>query len=113
MPFRAKRVSFSSIFLGLSSASRESAGGELLCGLHQASAWIWPVPVGGSAYAETILPDAELEQGVSLLLWAIGWSGAFQAQFIHSSGGEHYLIDLNLRMYGTFPQPSLVWNSSL
>ena len=71
------------------------------------------MPMGGSAYAETIPPDAELEQGVSLLLWAIGWSGAFQAQLIHSSGGEHYLIDLNLRMYGSFPQPSLVWNSSL
>jgi hypothetical protein len=45
--------------------------------------------VGRSAYAETIPPDAELEQGVRLLLWAIGWSGAFQAQFIHSPGGEH------------------------
>jgi hypothetical protein len=63
---------------------------------------------------ETIPPDAELEQGVGLLLWAIGWSGAFQVQFIHSLGDEHYLIDLKLRLYGSFPQPpSLVWNSSL
>ncbi len=75
--------------------------GELVCALHQASVRIWPVPVGGSAYAETIAPNAELEQGVGRLLRRIGWSGLFHVQFIRDSRGEHFLIDLNLRIYGS------------
>ena len=75
--------------------------GELICALHQASIRIWPVPCGVSAYAQTVPPNAKLEQGVGRLLKAIGWSGLFQAQFIRSSRGEHYLIDLNPRVYGS------------
>jgi len=75
--------------------------GELVCALHQASIRIWPVPVGGSAYAETIAPDAKLEQGVGRLLRSIGWSGLFHVQFIRNSRGEHFLIDINPRIYGT------------
>jgi predicted ATP-grasp superfamily ATP-dependent carboligase len=75
--------------------------GELVCALHQASVRIWPVPVGGSAYAETIAPDAKLEQGVGRLLRSIGWSGLFHVQFIRNSRGEHFLIDLNPRIYGS------------
>ena len=78
-----------------------SWGGELVCALHQASVRIWPMPVGGSAYAETIAPNAELEQGVGRLLRRIGWSGLFQVQFIRDSRGDHFLIDLNPRIYGT------------
>jgi len=59
------------------------------------------VPVGGSAYAETIAPNAELEQGVGRLLRRIGWSGLFHVQFIRDSRGEHLLIDLNPRIYGS------------
>jgi predicted ATP-grasp superfamily ATP-dependent carboligase len=78
-----------------------SWGGELHCALHQAAVRIWPPVCGGSAYAETIPPDAKLEQGVARLLRAISWSGLFQAQFVRSQDGEHYLIDLNPRIYGT------------
>jgi predicted ATP-grasp superfamily ATP-dependent carboligase len=85
----------------LISISGVSWEGELVCALHQASVRIWPVPVGGSAYAETIPPNVKLEQGVSRLLEMLGWSGLFQIQFIRSSRGEHFLIDFNPRIYGT------------
>jgi predicted ATP-grasp superfamily ATP-dependent carboligase len=75
--------------------------GELVCALHQVSTRIWPRRCGGSAYAETIPPDGELERGVGRLLHLIGWSGLFQAQFIRDTRGEHYLIDLNPRVYGS------------
>jgi predicted ATP-grasp superfamily ATP-dependent carboligase len=75
--------------------------GELVCALHQISTRVWPMPCGGSAYAETIPPDDELERGVGRLLRSIGWSGLFQAQFIRDKRGEHYLIDLNARVYGS------------
>jgi predicted ATP-grasp superfamily ATP-dependent carboligase len=85
----------------LVSVSGVSWEGEIVCALHQASIRIWPVVAGVSAYAETIPRNVELEQGVGYLLQAIGWSGLFQAQFIRSPHGEHYLIDLNLRVYGS------------
>lgn len=75
--------------------------GELVCALHQAATRTWPMPVGVSSYAETIPPNAELEQGVGRLLQALGWSGIFQAQFIRCPEDEHYLIDLNPRIYGS------------
>ena len=75
--------------------------GELVCALHQISTRIWPLPCGGSAYAETIPPDDELERGLGRLLQMIGWSGLFQAQFVRDAHGEHYLIDLNPRVYGS------------
>ncbi len=75
--------------------------GELVCALHQISPRIWPASVGGSTYAETIPPDAELEQAVGRLLRSIGWSGLYQTQFIRDIHGEYYLIDLNPRIYGS------------
>lgn len=75
--------------------------GELVCAMHQASARIWPMPVGVSSFAETIPPDEDLEERVGYLIRAISWSGIFQAQFIRSSSGEHYLIDFNPRVYGS------------
>ncbi len=75
--------------------------GELACAMHQVSVRIWPMPVGGSSFAETIPPDKALEERVGRLLQAIGWSGIFQVQFIRSSSGEHYLIDFNPRVYGS------------
>ena len=85
----------------LCSVSGVSWEGELICALHQRSPRIWPVPTGESAWAQTIRPDTKLEQGVGRLLQAIGWSGIFQVQFIHSSCGEHYAIDFNPRIYGS------------
>ena len=75
--------------------------GDLVCALHQASIRIWPLRAGVSSYAETIPPNAELEEAVGRLLQAIGWSGLFQAQFIRNPSGEYYLIDLNPRVYGS------------
>ncbi len=85
----------------LRSVTGVSWEGELVCVLHQRSPRIWPVSTGESAYAETVPPNAELEQGVGRMLRALDWSGLFQAQFIQSSRGEHYLIDLNPRIYGS------------
>jgi predicted ATP-grasp superfamily ATP-dependent carboligase len=85
----------------LVSISGVSWDGELVCALHQISTRIWPVLCGGSAYAETIPPDEELQRGVGRLLHSIGWSGLFQAQFIRDARGEHHLIDLNPRVYGS------------
>ena len=85
----------------LTSISGVSWEGKLVCAIHQLSSRIWPVPAGVSSYAKTIPPNAELELGVGRLLQAIGWSGLFQAQFIRSLHGEHYLIDLNPRIYGS------------
>ena len=86
------------VLVGVAGVSWE---GELVCIMHQASVRIWPIPVGGSAYAGTIPPNAELEQGVGRLLRSIGWSGIFQVQFIRDSRGDHFLIDLNPRIYGS------------
>ena len=89
----------------LCSVSGVSWEGELVCAQHQSSTRIWPVRVGISAYAETIAPDAELEQGVGRLLQALDWSGLFQAQFIRRPSGERYLIDLNPRIYLSLALP--------
>jgi predicted ATP-grasp superfamily ATP-dependent carboligase len=59
------------------------------------------VRIGGSAYAETIPPDDELERGVGRFLQLVDWSGLFQVQFIQDERGEHYLIDFNPRVYGS------------
>lgn len=85
----------------LTSVSGVSWEGKLVCAQHQVSIRIWPMPAGVSSYAETIAPNMELERGVDRLLQAIGWSGIFQAQFIRNPRGEHYLIDLNPRIYGS------------
>jgi carbamoylphosphate synthase large subunit len=75
--------------------------GELICALHMVSIRRWPVLVGGSSYAKTTPRNTELEQGVGSLLRALGWSGLFQAQFMHGPDGEYYLLDLNPRIYGS------------
>lgn len=85
----------------LASVTGVSWEGELVCAAHQLSPRIWPMPVGVSSYAETIPPNVELELGVGRLLRTFGWSGPFQAQFIRGARGEHYLIDLNPRIYGS------------
>lgn len=85
----------------LVSVSGVSWKGELVCAQHQFSVRIWPVLAGVSSYAQTIPPNPELKQSVGRLLRVIGWSGLFQAQFICDPHGEHYLIDINPRIYGS------------
>ena len=75
--------------------------GRVVCALHQTAIRTWPAHCGGSAYAMTVRPNVQLERGVSRLLQAIGWSGIFQVQFIRDLSGDHYLIDLNPRVYGS------------
>jgi predicted ATP-grasp superfamily ATP-dependent carboligase len=75
--------------------------GELVGALHQASIRTWPRLCGGSSYAVTIQPNAELELGVGRLLKEIGWSGIFHVQFVRDRRDKHYLIDLNPRIYGS------------
>ena len=85
----------------LYSISGISWEGELVCTLHQVSVRRWPVLVGGSAYARTVGRHTGLERGVRSLVGALGWSGPFQAQFMQDSDGEHHLLDLNPRIYGS------------
>jgi predicted ATP-grasp superfamily ATP-dependent carboligase len=72
--------------------------GRLVCAMHQCAERTYPL-LGPSAYAATIPPDEELEQGVARLLELLGFSGIFQAQFIASD--VNYFIDFNPRMYGS------------
>lgn len=74
--------------------------GAIVCAAHQKAVRIWPPECGISSYARTVPRDAVLESGVSRLVEAIGWSGIFQAQFLHTRGGA-LLIDFNPRFYGS------------
>lgn len=74
--------------------------GTVVSAVHQVTERIWPTDIGISAYARTVPRDQELEAGVARLVSALGWSGIFQAQFIHTERGS-FLIDLNPRIYGS------------
>lgn len=74
--------------------------GEVVATSHQVATRVFPPGAGISASAETVRRDPDLDAGVARLMAAIGWSGIFQAQFIRSAAGN-YLIDLNLRIYGS------------
>jgi predicted ATP-grasp superfamily ATP-dependent carboligase len=83
------------------SVSGVSWEGEPVCTLHHISERIHPATSGVTAYAKTIPPNPELDRGVSHLLRAIRWSGPFEMEFRRSLSGEHFLIDLNPRIYGS------------
>lgn len=74
--------------------------GDVVCMSHQIAERIWPPGFGISAYAVTVPPDKEREDGVRRLIKAVGWSGIFQVQFLldHETA---YVIDLNPRFYGS------------
>jgi predicted ATP-grasp superfamily ATP-dependent carboligase len=74
--------------------------GKIVCAVHQLAERTWPANVGVSSYARTVTQDPELEAAVARLVAALGWSGIFQAQFIHADDGT-YLIDFNPRIYGS------------
>lgn len=75
--------------------------GRLMGAVHQISSRIWPPDVGYSSYAETVAADADVESLIASLLEQIGWSGLFQAQFLHAADGRRFLIDFNPRAYGS------------
>ena len=70
--------------------------GRLVASAHQRYLRTWPSDCGGACAAETTEPDLELEERIVELL--AGFNGVFQAQF----AGD-YLLDLNLRVYGSLP----------
>jgi predicted ATP-grasp superfamily ATP-dependent carboligase len=74
--------------------------GHVLCTLHQVAHRTFPRDCGVSAFAETVVRDEQLDEGVRRLLRASGLSGIWEAQFIAGSDGT-YLIDLNPRPYGS------------
>jgi predicted ATP-grasp superfamily ATP-dependent carboligase len=74
--------------------------GKIVCAVHQRSKRTWPEELGISAYAVTTPPNVALEDELGRLVKLLGWSGIFQAQFIHSEECS-YLIDLNPRVYGS------------
>lgn len=74
--------------------------GRLVCAVHQAAHRISPPHCGLSAFAETVAPDAQLEQAIGRLVAGLEWSGLFQAQFIRDRETAT-LIDFNPRMYGS------------
>lgn len=84
----------------LGAISGVAAEGSMLCAVHQRAERIWPFDGGISAYAQTVNRDRALEDGIAGLIGRLGWSGIFQAQFIHTPDGA-YLIDLNPRIYGS------------
>jgi predicted ATP-grasp superfamily ATP-dependent carboligase len=74
--------------------------GEIIAAVHQVAKRIWPVDAGISAYAQTVTRNHRLEEAIGALVEKVGWSGIFQAQFIHAAEGP-YLIDFNPRIYGS------------
>jgi len=70
--------------------------GRLVAAVHERWLRIWPRHCGLASAAETVPPDAELEQRLLALL--TGYEGIFCAQFVGP-----YLIDLNLRIHSSHP----------
>lgn len=84
----------------LGAISGVARGGEIVGAVHQRAERIWPLNAGISAYAKTVTRDPGLEAAVGALIEKVGWSGIFQAQFIHADDGPQ-LIDFNPRIYGS------------
>lgn len=70
--------------------------GRLVEVMHMRYQRIWPLPCGTVAAAETVAPDAELEERLARLL--DGYDGVFHADF-----AGPYLLDLNPRIHATLP----------
>jgi predicted ATP-grasp superfamily ATP-dependent carboligase len=61
----------------------------------------WPVEAGNAAFAETIVPPAQLLHAIPELLALIGWEGIFELELIWTVDGRFVPIDLNPRPYGS------------
>jgi ATP-grasp domain-containing protein len=70
--------------------------GTLAAAVHQRYLRLWPPEAGMSSAAETVEPDIPCEEALVRLL--ADYEGVFQAQF-----AGPYLLDLNPRVYGSFP----------
>jgi hypothetical protein len=81
---------------GLSASSGIVWKGRLLAAVHQRYLRTWPPDCGGACAALTVAPDRGREARLLALL--AGYDGIFMAQF-----AGPYLLDLNLRVYGSMP----------
>jgi ATP-grasp domain-containing protein len=70
--------------------------GRLVAAVHQRYHRTWPPDCGGASAAVSVEPDPAVEESVMRLLAT--HDGIFMAQFLGP-----YLIDLNLRVYGSLP----------
>jgi predicted ATP-grasp superfamily ATP-dependent carboligase len=70
--------------------------GEMVAAVNQRYLRTWPPDCGGGSAAETVSPDRDLEERLTRLLQS--YEGIFMVQL-----AGPYLIDLNLRVYGSLP----------
>jgi biotin carboxylase len=75
--------------------------GRLRGRVQQRTFGLWPTPSGVSSRAETVPVDESLAERATGLLADLGWSGLVELQFLTTSNGVPYLIDLNGRFYGS------------
>ena len=76
--------------------------GRLALRFQQRARRTWPVRAGGSSLAVSVAVDEQLAERARTMLVDAGYWGFAQVQFI-DRGGEHVLIDVNPRFYGTLP----------
>jgi predicted ATP-grasp superfamily ATP-dependent carboligase len=75
--------------------------GRVVCAAQQVADRIYPPDAGISAYARTVAPDPAVQRRVGALIEELGYSGIFQLQLLRTAAGRRYLIDMNLRPYGS------------
>jgi predicted ATP-grasp superfamily ATP-dependent carboligase len=75
--------------------------GRLVARLQQRAEGTWPVPTGVSARAVTVPVDPELARKAAVLLEGLDWFGLAQLQFLVADDGDPWLIDVNVRPYGS------------
>ncbi len=72
--------------------------GTIVAAVHKLADRTWPLDCGVVCYARTVLAEPEVDRATRALIADLGWSGLFNLQMI-STGGKHYVIDLNPRIY--------------
>ena len=77
------------------------ASGRVVYSAHQLAGHTYPSTAGVSARAEIVRNDHRLDGKVARFLEELGWQGLMELQFILTPEGEHFLVDLNGRFYGS------------
>jgi predicted ATP-grasp superfamily ATP-dependent carboligase len=75
--------------------------GRLLAQFQQRAQTLYPEPSGNAARAVSVPADPRLVAAVGAVLDRIGFAGLVQADFIEDERGDHWLIDLNGRVYNS------------
>lgn len=76
-------------------------GGAVAARAQQRAQAVWPARAGGSVRAVSERVDEELERRSLVLLAELGARGLAQLQYIETTAGERFLIDVNIRLYGS------------